>query len=62
MSRPATSKLTITNNTFYGNQGNATYGNEYDTLIWLDGAAPGNTDSDVTIEWNQFGAAAVFPT
>ena len=53
-----TSNLTITHNTLYGNQGNATTGNEVDTLIWLDGAAPGNTDSNITIEWNQFGSAA----
>jgi hypothetical protein len=51
------SNFTIADNKIWGNSASTAGANNYDSLIWLDGYAPGNTDANDTISWNQFGAA-----
>jgi hypothetical protein len=51
-----TSNLTITDNYFYGNQGNAGGGNYLgDSMVYFDGSSSATVDSNDTVTWNQFG-------
>jgi Chitobiase/beta-hexosaminidase C-terminal domain/Bacterial Ig-like domain (group 2) len=50
-----TSNLTISYSTFWGNQANATNGQEVDSLIWIDGDYSA-MDSNIAVTWNSLGA------
>jgi hypothetical protein len=57
---PGTSNLTIHYNSIHGNQANVNSGDEFDTLIWLDGTdsdPESNYDNNDTISWNIFGSS-----
>lgn len=52
------SNLAVTNNYFYGNQGNAGSGNWFeDSLLYFDGNSGSPVDSNVTVAWNVFGSS-----
>jgi hypothetical protein len=57
---PGTSNLTLQYNFIHGNQANSVTGQEYDGLLWFDGNFDGDgyVDTNDTIQWNIFGAAA----
>jgi hypothetical protein len=50
-----TSNMTVSNNYFHGNQGNATDPEFIDSLVYFDGYLGSPISSDDTITWNIFG-------